>query len=126
MDGLLIPVMVVKAASSEFGPFTYDQVIWRDDWQECEVAAEIEIGNLISHGTFDLVDIFGPMNQGKIIVNESTKIINEPNLECRRVRLTRLHSRFDSSTFARFECKRVRSDSSKPVIRLLFIRPLRM
>ena len=31
VEGLFVPVMVAKPASSEFGPFTYDQVVrmWR-------------------------------------------------------------------------------------------------
>ena len=69
VDGLFVPVMAAKAASSEFGPFTYDQVIRRDDWPEWEVAAEKEIGNFIAHVTFDLVDISEPMNQGAYVYN---------------------------------------------------------
>jgi len=45
VDGLFVPVMAAKAESSEFGPFTYNQVIRRDDWPEWEVAAEKEIDN---------------------------------------------------------------------------------
>jgi hypothetical protein len=69
VDGLFVPVMAAKAESSEFGPFTYNQVIRRDDWPEWEVAAEKEIDNLISHDTFDLVDISEPMNQGAYVYN---------------------------------------------------------
>lgn len=69
VDGLFVPVMAAKAESSEFGPFTYNQVIRRDDWPEWEVAAEKEIDHLISHDTFDLVDISEPMNQGAYVYN---------------------------------------------------------
>ena len=69
VDGLFVPVMAAKAASSEFGPFTCDQVIRRDDWPEWEVAAEKEIDNLIAHDTFDLVDISEPMNQCAYVYN---------------------------------------------------------
>ena len=69
LEWLFVPVMAAKAASSEFGPFTYDQVIRRDDWPEWEVAAEKEIDNLIAHDTFDLVDISEPMNQGAYVYN---------------------------------------------------------
>ena len=56
VEGLFVPVMAVPQASAEFGPFTYDQVIRRDDWEKWQAAAETEIDNLIAHDTYDLVD----------------------------------------------------------------------
>ena len=68
-----MPVMAAKPASSEFGPFTYDQVVRREDWPKWQAAGEKEFDNLISHDTFDLVSESEAINNGAYIYN--TRIV---------------------------------------------------
>ena len=73
VEGLFVPVMAAKPDSCEFGPFTYDQVIRREDWPEWEAAGEKEFDNLIAHDTFDLVSESEAINNGAYIYN--TRIV---------------------------------------------------